>query len=264
MIQNGTAGDCAYAETNRRKPRSCLWLTHSAEGRFNSFARIKSDNAGRLEQQVRDAFTLVNYNGKAFRDARITEQFLESRLEELKWGVKVQDLLAKSRQEQREAKEQREGRTLQGKLNENFARPRKIERCSNEHWCKRRSNSKQPKETRKSFTRRNSETLRQNTKMHLLRKNAANPWRNKPNEAQSTSSRTLALSAMMSTNRAHSTLGSNDRVAELGGASVPFEFDVHAMLQSDNAPELEHRLHKTLRVASNQQVNHQRISSEHR
>ncbi len=35
-----------------------------------------------------------------------------------------------------------------------------------------------------------------------------------------------------------------DRVRELGDASVPFPFDVHAMILSDNAPELEKKLHK--------------------
>lgn len=35
-----------------------------------------------------------------------------------------------------------------------------------------------------------------------------------------------------------------DRVKELGDASVPFEFDVHAMIQCDNAPALEKELHK--------------------
>jgi hypothetical protein len=35
-----------------------------------------------------------------------------------------------------------------------------------------------------------------------------------------------------------------DRVDELGDASVPFSFDVHAMIFSDNAPALEARLHE--------------------
>jgi hypothetical protein len=35
-----------------------------------------------------------------------------------------------------------------------------------------------------------------------------------------------------------------DRVDELGDASVPFSFDVHAMVFSDNAPELEAKLHE--------------------
>ena len=34
-----------------------------------------------------------------------------------------------------------------------------------------------------------------------------------------------------------------DRVRELGDASVPFTFDTHAMIYSDDAPALEHALH---------------------
>jgi multidrug efflux pump subunit AcrA (membrane-fusion protein) len=35
-----------------------------------------------------------------------------------------------------------------------------------------------------------------------------------------------------------------DRVIELGDASVPFPFDVHMMIATDNAPELEKALHR--------------------
>lgn len=37
-----------------------------------------------------------------------------------------------------------------------------------------------------------------------------------------------------------------DRVLELGHASVPFPFDVHMMIRSENAPALEFELHKAL------------------
>ena len=43
-----------------------------------------------------------------------------------------------------------------------------------------------------------------------------------------------------------------DRVKELGDASVPFKFDVHAMIYSDDAPSLEKTLHK--------QFNHRRVN----
>ncbi|MDX9913890.1 MAG: DUF4041 domain-containing protein [Candidatus Moranbacteria bacterium] len=36
----------------------------------------------------------------------------------------------------------------------------------------------------------------------------------------------------------------NDRIDELGDASVPFTFDIHAMIFSDNAPELEAKIHQ--------------------
>ena len=35
-----------------------------------------------------------------------------------------------------------------------------------------------------------------------------------------------------------------ERIDELGGASVPFKFDVHAMIFTDDAPKLEAALHK--------------------
>jgi len=37
-----------------------------------------------------------------------------------------------------------------------------------------------------------------------------------------------------------------DRIKELGDASVPFPFDVHAMISSDDAPSLEKALHHAL------------------
>jgi hypothetical protein len=43
-----------------------------------------------------------------------------------------------------------------------------------------------------------------------------------------------------------------DRVKELGDASVPFTFDVHALIESDDAPNLESTLHK---VFDNRRVN---------
>jgi hypothetical protein len=43
-----------------------------------------------------------------------------------------------------------------------------------------------------------------------------------------------------------------DRVKELGDASVPFQFDIHAMIYSDEAPTLENELHKAF---TNKKVN---------
>ena len=46
-----------------------------------------------------------------------------------------------------------------------------------------------------------------------------------------------------------------DRVKELGDASVPFEFDVHAMIFSEDAPSLENILHQTFRDKQVNKVN---------
>jgi len=46
-----------------------------------------------------------------------------------------------------------------------------------------------------------------------------------------------------------------DRVWELGDASVPFEFDIHALIPSDDAPGLENRLHNEMAIARINKVN---------
>jgi hypothetical protein len=46
-----------------------------------------------------------------------------------------------------------------------------------------------------------------------------------------------------------------DRVKELGDASVPFPFDVHMMISSDDAPSLENALHRVLRKHQVNRVN---------
>ncbi|ARD66066.1 MULTISPECIES: DUF4041 domain-containing protein [Eubacterium] len=49
-----------------------------------------------------------------------------------------------------------------------------------------------------------------------------------------------------------------DRVNELGDASVPFNFDVHAMIFSDDAPSLENALHKAFEDKKINMVNQRR------
>ena len=49
-----------------------------------------------------------------------------------------------------------------------------------------------------------------------------------------------------------------ERIDELGGASVPFKFDVHAMIFSDNAPALEAALHRAFENKKLNMVNKRR------
>jgi hypothetical protein len=50
-----------------------------------------------------------------------------------------------------------------------------------------------------------------------------------------------------------------DRVRELGDASVPFHFDVHAIIYSENAPQLEYELHQKF---SDRRINRVNIKKE--
>ncbi len=53
-------------------------------------------------------------------------------------------------------------------------------------------------------------------------------------------------------------LDPQERVDELGDASVPFKFDVHAMIFSDDAPKLEAALHKAFEDKKVNMVNQRR------
>ena len=53
-------------------------------------------------------------------------------------------------------------------------------------------------------------------------------------------------------------LDPQDRVKELGDASVPFIFDVHAMISSEDAPELEKQLHKSFNLKRLNLVNNRK------
>ena len=49
-----------------------------------------------------------------------------------------------------------------------------------------------------------------------------------------------------------------DRVNELGSASVPFKFDIHAMIFSEDAPKLENALHKAFDYCKVNKVNNRK------
>ena len=49
-----------------------------------------------------------------------------------------------------------------------------------------------------------------------------------------------------------------DRIKELGDASVPFDFDAHALIFSEDAPALETKLHKAFVEAQVNKVNHRK------
>jgi len=49
-----------------------------------------------------------------------------------------------------------------------------------------------------------------------------------------------------------------DRVKELGDASVPFQFDIHAIIYSENAPQLEYELHQQFKDRRLNRINYRK------
>ncbi|OHY82741.1 DUF4041 domain-containing protein [Marinobacter sp. AC-23] len=260
MVKNGYAGACDYAEANRR-----AFAIHFAVDAFNgkvdsALAKVKHDNYGKIKQEVLDAFALVNHNGMPFRNARINQEYLEARLDELQWAVATHELRQIEREEQRAIREQ---------MREEEKARREMEKAIKEAEKEERMLQKALEAARKELASAHGEQRAEyEAKLAELEI--------KLGEAESRGQR--ALSMAQQTKRGHvyviSNIGSfgenvfkigmtrrlepTDRVKELGDASVPFDFDVHAMIYSDDAPALEKALHRRFDDASVNKVNHRK------
>ncbi|WP_445005156.1 DUF4041 domain-containing protein [Halomonas mongoliensis] len=246
MAKNGRAGDCDYVEKVRRES-AIHFAVDAFNGKVDSIlSKVKHDNYGKLRQAIHDAFALVNHNGKPFKDARITDLYLQARLEELKWAVATMELRRIEQEEQREIREQ---------MREEEKARRDIEKALKQAEKEERLLAKAMEEARKQLESANDEERAQyQARLAELEQQLE--------EAESRGQR--ALSMAQQTKRGHVYIISNigsfgenvfkigmtrrleplDRVKELGDASVPFSFDVHAMIYSDDAPTLERELHR--------------------
>jgi len=84
MIQAGMAAECDYVEVNRRNT-AIAFVLDAFNGKVDTvLADVRHDNYGTLHQKIDDAFALVNHNGAAFRNARISPAYLDARKQELR------------------------------------------------------------------------------------------------------------------------------------------------------------------------------------
>jgi F0F1-type ATP synthase membrane subunit b/b' len=254
IVEQGEAAACDYVEANRREI-AIRFVIDAFNGRVDAIlSRTKHDNYGTLEQEIRDAFSLVNWNGKAFRNARILPSFLDARLAELKWAVVVQELARKQREEQRYLKERLRDEEKARKEYEE-----KIRQAAKEEELKKLA----VQEAEKRFASASTEQKAQyEQELQKLREELADATQRTLTIAQQTKKgHVYIISNVGSFGEGVYKIGQTrrpepqDRVDELGGAGVPFEFDVHALIESENAPALEHRLHKQLLALQVNKIN---------
>jgi hypothetical protein len=254
MIKNDEATDCDYVESYR-KSTAKEFVLDAYNGKIDTImSKVKHDNYGKLKQQVEDSFRLVNHNGKAFRDARILSRYHEIILNQLKQAVIVHELKLVDREEQRKIKEEM----------------REEARAIREYEKARKQAEKEEKMLQKAMAEARKQLESASNEQKLEFEQKLLELQGKLTEAEEKNQR--ALSMAQQTRRGHVYVISNigsfgenifkigmtrrleplDRVKELGDASVPFSFDVHAMIHSEDAPTLEKALHVKF---SNSQVN---------
>ena len=246
LIKNGNASKCDYVEANRRVTAE-KFVLDAFNGKVDSIlSMIKKDNHGVLEQKIRDAYSLVNNLGMAFRNAHITEVYLDSRLDELKWGTIVNALKLQEREEQRRIKEQ---------IREEEKARREYERAMKEA-------AKEEETIRRAMEKAQQAIDKASAEQKAKYEAQLADLQVKLQEAEAKNQRALSMAQQTKSGHVYiiSNIGSFgedvfkigmtrrleplDRVRELGDASVPFPFDVHAMIYSEDAPGLETTLHK--------------------
>ncbi|MDO6682205.1 DUF4041 domain-containing protein [Oceanobacter sp. 5_MG-2023] len=257
LIKEQQAATCDYAEANRRTT-AILFVLDAFNGKVDTvLSKVKHDNYGKLEQEIKDSYALVNRHGEAFRNARIQGAYLNSRLEELRWAVSVQELKLKEREEQKVIREQ---------IREEEKARREMEKAIKEAEKEEKLLAKALKTAREQLDAANDDQKAEyEAKLAELQ--------GKLSEAESRGQRAISMAEQ--TRRGHVYVISNigsfgehvykigmtrrleplDRVKELGDASVPFNFDVHAMIFSEDAPSLEKQLHRQFHQDSVNKVN---------
>lgn len=246
LMKNGDAASCDYVEKNR-KDTAINFVLDAFNGKVDTIlAMIKKDNYGILEQKIQDAYSLVNYLGAAFRNARINSIYLDSRLDELKWGVAVNELKLQEREEQRRIKEQ----------------IREEEKARREYEKAMRDAAKEEDTIRKAMEKAQQAIAKASEEQKAKYEAQLADLEQELVEAEAKNQRALSMAQQTKSGHVYiisniGSFGENvykigmtrrleplDRVRELGDASVPFPFDVHAMIYCEDAPKLETELHR--------------------
>lgn len=260
MLEHGEAAACDYVEANRRET-AVRFVIDAFNGRVDAIlTRTKHDNYGTLEQEIRDAFALVNLHGEAFRNARVLPAYRDGRITELRWAVAVQELKLKEREEQRR---------LQEKIREEERARREYERAIQEAAREEETIRTAMEKARAEFEKASAkERVQLEAQLAQLNQRLA--------EAELKNQRALSMAQQTRSGNVYiiSNVGSfgdeilkigmtrrlepQDRIKELSDASVPFDFDVHALIRSEDAPTLERLLHGELEEFRINKVNYRK------
>lgn len=259
-VRDGKSATCDYVEDNRRET-AVRFVVDAFNGKVDSIlARVRQDNFGKLQQELRDAFSLVNHNGKAFRNARINEAYLALREEELRWATVLQELKQQEREEQRRIKEQ----------------IREEEKARREYERALRESAREEELVRKAMEKAEAQLARATEEQKSKYELQLLELRQRLVQAEERGQRALSMAEQ--TRRGHVYVISNvgsfgedvykigltrrleplDRIRELGDSSVPFEFDVHALIFAEDAPAVETQLHRHFLIRQLNKVNHRK------
>lgn len=262
MVANEIAAICSVnwtidgsiAKGKSSTKRLIKLVLRAFNGETDAFiAKVKWNNISQMKERIKNAFNSINKlaEGNAIT---ISEEYLELKLKELYLEYEYQ---AKKQEEKEKM------RAIQEELREEEKAKKEFEKAQKDAEKEEVLYQRTLDKIRQDFGFADPET-------QIKLQQQINRLELELEEARLKKER--ALSMAQQTKRGHVYIISNigsfgenvykigmtrrlepiDRVRELGDASVPFQFDVHAMIYSDEARTLEHELHKAF---SNKKVN---------
>lgn len=208
-------------------------------------AKVAWNNVTKMEDRIGKAFTAINELGSVM-SISITPVYLECRLRELQ----LEHELAEKRQEEIE-----EQRRIKQQMREEERVQRELERAREEAEDDEKRYQRALEKARAEATAATGEQMR------VLTERAA-ALEIELHEARERKARAISRAQMTRSGYVYivsniGSFGENvfkigmtrrleplDRIKELGDASVPFDFDVHAMAFSEDAPALENDMHR--------------------
>jgi len=211
----------------------------------SAIANVSWNNRTVMETRINKAFDALNKLGAVLQVA-LTPQYRDARLEELRLVFEAADLKEKEREEQRRIRaEQREEERVQRELRKEQEEAARDEARFEKALAKANAELAAARETEREAML---------ARIHELETDLAG--------AHDRKERAVAQAQLTKVGHVYiiSNLGAfggevvkigltrrlepEERVKELGDASVPFPFDIHALIYSENAPELEAKLHE--------------------
>lgn len=210
--------------------------------------KVRWNNALKMRERVTKAYEAINTLGEPVTIA-VSPTYLELKLAEVS--------LAHEYQEKREAQKE-EQRRIREEMREEERVRREIEKTIEDTVREERVYKEALEKARQEMESAEGERLEKlNQKMALLEKQLEEA-EERGRRAQSMAEKTKSGHVYIISNIGSfgedvykigltRRLEPEERVKELGDASVPFAFDIHAMIYSENAPELESKFHKHFR-----------------
>jgi hypothetical protein len=262
MIKDGGAAGCPVewavngSKTEGRKQinQTLKLLLRAFNGECDTaVAKVKYNNVHVMEARINKAWEAINKLASV-QQCHITSEFLSLKIQELHLAHEYQEKLQAEKEEQRRIREQmREEEIAQRELE----KARLDAEREEARYVEALSKARQEVEHEVGLKQQKLQTQIEALQARLL-------------EAQANKERAIARAQMTRSGHVYviSNLGSFgedvfkigmtrrldplERVRELGDASVPFQFDVHAIIYSEDAPTLETTLHRVF--------NHRRVN----